>query len=488
MKRGKMRSMKYLGNYIKGKFAFSSHEKNFFDKAHISPADFKDQIFTQPKALSAPVDLACETGKNAYLPWTKLSIKARVEKLFPLKQIIKKNLAVLSQTVSRETGKPLWESESEVKALIAKIDFVLKEGLDRRRTQIVPKAEGRIRFKSRGLFIVIGPFNFPLHLPLGQILPALLAGNTVIFKPSEKSPASGQKLAEMFHKLKLPPGVFQMIQGGKGLSQKLCRHSLGDGVLFTGSFQAGQKIKESLVKDHSKILALEMGGYNSALIWDSSEMDRALSETLKGCFWTAGQRCSSTSQIILNKKISSEFIKKFIPLAQKTTVDHWSKNPFMGCVIDKFAVQRFFSFQKEIRRLGGKTLLEGKKTQDKNGHYISPGVYKMKFNPSSSFGTKETFTPQVVIYETTHLEEALKMINHSGYGLSLSVFSGNKKVCDEIFYQAKVGIINYALSSVGASGYLPFGGLGKSGNDRPAGAFAMDFCVTPLAERIKGGF
>ena len=191
-----------------------------------------------------------------------------------------------------------------MQALIGKTDFVLGEGLNRIKTQSLQQAQGRIRFKSRGLFVLIGPFNFPLHLPFGQILPALVSGNSLIFKPSEKTPASGQMLTECFHQLKLPPGVFQMIQGGAGISEKLCRHKEGDGILFTGSFETGQKIKENLIKDYSKILALEMGGYNSSLVWDYKDKKQAVSETLKSCFYSAGQRCSSTSQIILHKKNS----------------------------------------------------------------------------------------------------------------------------------------------------------------------------------------
>ena len=490
-----MRSINYLGNYINGSFKYSdkdssknSLKRNSAGQDHISPADFDDLILTRPKTASAPIDFVFKKGKEACLPWAKLSLKARSDKLFPLKQIIKKEWPDIAQIISRETGKPLWESEGEVQALIGKTDFVLGEGLNRIKEQIVPQAQGRIRFKSRGLFVVIGPFNFPLHLPFGQILPALAAGNTVVFKPSEKTPASGQKLAECFHKLKLPPGVFQMLQGGASISEKLCRHKMGDGILFTGSFEVGQKIKKSLINDHSKILALEMGGYNSALIWDDKDKQQALSETLKGCFWSAGQRCSSTSQIILHKKISRQFIKDFVLLAKKIKADHWSKKPFMGPLIESFSVKKFFSLQKEIQRREGEILLEGQKLKGQKGHYVSPGIYKMGFDKSSSFGTKETFTPQVIIYETNSLDEALEMINHSGYGLSLSVFAKDKTVKEEIFYRAKVGLINYNLSSIGASGHLPFGGLGKSGNDRPAGSFAIDFCVSPLAEKIKNGF
>ncbi|MCZ0932283.1 MAG: aldehyde dehydrogenase family protein [Oligoflexia bacterium] len=481
-----MEKISFLGSYVKGRFQ-SPSKKNFIKK-HISPADFKDLIFTWPEKNTGEIDSAILAGKTAHKNWARLSLKERVKRLSPLKTIIKQNINPWAELISRETGKPLWESQGEVKALLSKTDFVLKEGLTRIQDQTVPQAKGRIRFKSRGLLLVIGPFNFPMLLPLGQILPALAVGNTVIFKPSEKTPASGQKLTQAFDRLDLGSGVFQMIQGGAEVSKKLCQHKEIDGALFTGSFEVGQKIKESIVKDFSKILVLEMGGYNSALIWEDADLDLAVKETLKGCFWTSGQRCSSTSQIVLHKKIAKDFTKKFIKSAQEIKGDHWSKNSLMGSLIDSKSIQRFFDLQKEIKDRGGKALLEGKQILKEKGYYVSPGLYKMKFDKNSSFGTKESFTPQVIFYETDSLDQALEMINHSGYGLSLSVFSKNKKIQEEIFHRAKVGLINHNLSTAGASSYLPFGGLGKSGNDRPAGAFAIDFCVTPLAEKTKGDF
>ena len=335
-----METLSFLGSYVKGRF--HKPPKNSFTKKHISPADFKDLLFTWPEENHMEIERAVQAGKTAYKDWSKLPLKERMEKLSPLKALIKKNIKNWAEVISRETGKPLWESEGEVKSLISKVDFVLKEGLKRVQEFAVPKANGRVRFKSRGLLLVIGPFNFPMHLPLGQILPALALGNTVLFKPSEKTPASAQKLTQAFDQLDLAPGVFQMIQGGAETSKKLCQNQQINGILFTGSFEVGQKIKEMTVKDFSKILVLEMGGYNSALIWESADLDLAVKETLKGCFWTAGQRCSSTSQIILHKKIAKDFTKRFLEAAQKLQGDHWSKKPFMGSLIDSKALQAFF--------------------------------------------------------------------------------------------------------------------------------------------------
>ncbi|MBC6414798.1 MAG: aldehyde dehydrogenase family protein [Bdellovibrionales bacterium] len=474
------KALPFLGSYIKGKF--QKVNKKRLQQKHKSPADFEDLIFYWDEHPCLDLNSLCFSGKKAQRKWSQTPFPERVKKLKKLKPIIKKNIKNWGELISRETGKALWESEGEVKALLLKLDFTLEEALKRIKTQSLPPY-GQIRFKSRGLCLVIGPFNFPMHLPFGQILPALLAGNAVIFKASEKAPASAQALTGAFDQIGLESGLYQLVQGGGKISKKLCNQNLIDAIFFTGSFETGDKIKQSLVKDYNKLLALEMGGYNSSLVWDDADLNLAVQECLKACFWTSGQRCSSCSQIILHKKIASEFIKLFLEKAKQLKVNHWSQNPWMGSLIDKKSLQRFFKFQKQIKKAGGQFLLEGKQLYKEKGYYVSPGIYKMAFDKNSLIGTQETFTPQVIIYETRQLKEAVELINHSGFGLSLSVFSKDKKVKEEMFQCSKVGLVYYNLASVGASSYLPFGGVGKSGNDRPAGAFAIDSCVIPMAEK-----
>ncbi|MGI9548891.1 MAG: aldehyde dehydrogenase family protein [Bdellovibrionales bacterium] len=477
-----MEKIIFKGHYIQGKFQNEGFSKL---KTRKSPSGFEDEIIDFPQKFSLP-PLVCQQGKEAHLLWSQKSLKTRKEILSPLKQIFEKKKSLLSEIISRETGKPLWESEMEIQAVLRKIDITFKEGVTRIEQQELQNDEGsfvgRVRFKSRGLLLVIGPFNFPIHLPFSQILAALVAGNSVIFKPSEKTPASCQLFVECLDCLDLPPGVFQMVQGTAKVSQKLAEDSLVDGILFTGSFEVGQKIKEATVKDYWKLLALEMGGYNTSLIWEDYSKEQAILETLKSCFWTAGQRCSSTSQILVHKKVAQDFIGDFIKEVQKLKVGHWKDNPFMGSLIDKTSVQKFFRFQKEVEKKGVQILTKGQELSDK-GYYVSPGVYQVDSSQAFSIGHQELFTPQVLIYEVNSLEEALKMIHHSGYGLVLAAFTQNPEIRKELFYRAQVGLINYNKSSCGASSYLPFGGLGKSGNHRPAASWMIDSCVNPVAEQ-----
>ena len=461
--------IKYKGHYLNGEFFLGKGRK----KRQFSPGDLKDCVI-EWFSDSSFVNEACEKGKEASVSWGKTSLEERKEKLFKLKTLFEQKSSILSEVISRETGKPLWESEKEVQALSQKVEMTLNLSLKRIETQkISPGAS--VKFKPYGLFAVIGPFNFPMHLPNGQILAALLSGNAVIFKPSEQTPASGQLLTECFAEV-FPPGVFQMLQGGAELSEKLCAHPLVDGILFTGSFQTGLKIQKW--EEKQKRVALEMGGKNSTFIWDCEDLNLAVKACIEGSFWTAGQRCSSTSSIILNQKIAPSFKKIFLQKVKELSVGHWRDNPFMGSLIDSVAVERFFSYQEEVKKTSS-VLIEGKKLP--GGHYVSPGVYGLEFDSNSLFQSEETFTPQVGIYEVKEWEEALPIISHSGYGLVLSFFSQDEALKKELFEKTKAGLFYVNRSTVGASPELPFGGVGRSGNGRPAGVSMIESCVYPVS-------
>ena len=478
----------FKGNYICGNF--QAPNKNSDLKLKISPADLEDQIMEfhfDPGAI----EKACLIGKESFPLWHQTPQQQRIEKLFKLKDIFRKRERELAVVISRETGKPLWESVGEAKSLSNKVDVTLKASLKLMQNKTVKtldgKKAGKIFYKGHGLIAIIGPFNFPMHLAHGGILPALALGNSVLFKPSEKTPASGQLLAECYHELNLPKGVFQMIHGDGKIASAICKNKSIDGIFFTGSFQTGQKIKESVLKDYWKLLALEMGGKNSAIIWDYSNLDSVVKEILKGSFWTAGQRCTSTSRIIVNKKIADQFLPALIENTKNISVGFWKDNPFMGPLIDKKSVDRFFHYQSFLsEKENVKTLLKGQGIKNLNGWYVTPGLYKMKLDKKCPFQKEETFTPQVAVYEVETIEEALQIVNHSGYGLALSLFTDSHALQKKVFYGTKTGLFYINRSTCGASPYLPFGGQGRSGNNRPAGSFTVyssGFPVTLLENK-----
>lgn len=474
----------YVGDYINNEFTQASDPDGQWDV--LSPADLKDKVIS-PKYCFAHIDQACLAAKAAYLNWTKLGFEKRKEYLLRLKEVYLNRADEFAEVISRETGKPLWESKTEVKAMVGKIDITLGHSMrlvsEERITNALPNVDGVIRHKSRGVMAVLGPFNFPGHLPNGHIIPALIMGNTVVFKPSDKTPAVGQMMARMFDEAEFPTGVFNLVQGMSETGKRLCEHEYIDGVLFTGSYEVGLKIKQATLHHHWKILALEMGGKNSTIVWDDADLEKAVYETIIGAFLTSGQRCSCTSKVILHKKIKEKFLENFYATAKKLVVDHWSKPAFMGPLISADALEKYIRFQEIAKREGAESIMRGKALSlDKEGYYVTPSIYTIpKFDPKSVYQNNEIFAPNVAIYDTDDFGEALKITNASGFGLVTALFSRNKDLYERALLEARVGLLNWNRTTNGASSKLPFGGMGKSGNDRPSADFAVQYCSVPVS-------
>jgi succinylglutamic semialdehyde dehydrogenase len=393
----------------------------------------------------------------------------------------------MTEAICRDTGKSLWDATSEATALAAKIDITLNFSSQLVKEEVIenalPGVAGVVRHKARGVMAVIGPFNFPAHLPNGHIIPALMVGNTVVFKPSEQTPFVGQVLAKCLDEAKLPPGVFNMVQGDGEAGRRLVAHEFVDGILFTGSYEVGLKIKAETLNHYWKILALEMGGKNATVVWEDAEMDKAIYETLVGSFMSTGQRCSGTSRIIVHDKIAEEFTDRFYNSAKKLSIGHWSENPFMGPLINQPAVEKYIRFQEIANREGCENLMRGKQLELKHkGYYVTPSIHLVqKYDPKSVYQKSEIFGPNVAIYRSSDFENTLDIVNSTGYGLVMALFTKNRDLFDKSLLEAKVGLLNWNRTTNGASSRLPFGGMGKSGNDRPSAHYAVQYCSVPVA-------
>jgi succinylglutamic semialdehyde dehydrogenase len=411
----------------------------------------------------------------------------RKKYLLKLKETFESMKNEMAEAISRDTGKPLWEGLTEAGALTNKIDITLNYSLElikeERIANALPQVDGVIRHKSRGVMAVIGPFNFPAHLPNGHIIPALISGNTIIFKPSEQTPYVGQVMAKAFEKAELPPGVFNLIQGDGETGRRIVAHEGVDGILFTGSYEVGLKIKQETLNHYWKILALEMGGKNATVVWKDADMNKAIYESLIGAYLSSGQRCSGTSRIIVHPDVADEFTDRFYEAAKKLTIGHWKDNPFMGPLINDAAVEKYIRFQEIANRESCESLMRGKQIDVRTkGFYVTPSIHLVKqFDPQSVYQKSEIFGPNVAIYRSRDFDETLKIVNSTGYGLAMALFSKDKALYEKSLIEAKVGILNWNRTTNGASSRLPFGGLGKSGNDRPSAHYAIQYCTTPIA-------
>ena len=475
---------KYLGDFINGRFVpVQKGDGSFKD---ISPADLSDTLMTVPFA-HAHVDEAIAAAKKAYLPWAKLTLDERKKYLLRLKEAFEFYKKEMIEAICRDTGKPIWDATSEANNLANKIDITLNHSLslvaETHLPNALPQVEGVIRHKPRGVMAVLGPFNFPAHLPNGHMIPALISGNTVVFKPSEQTPYVAQVYAQCVQKAELPAGVFNMVQGDGETGRRMAAHQDIDGILFTGSYEVGLKIKQETLNHYWKLLALEMGGKNATVVWNDADLDKAVYETLIGAYMTSGQRCSCTSRVILHKDIAEKFTERFYQAAKKLTIDHWSENPFMGPLINAAAVEKYVRFQEIANRENCESLMRGKQLElSHKGHYVTPSIHLVKkFDPNSVYQKSEIFGPNVAIYQTDDFDETLSIVNSTGFGLAMALFGKDRGMYEKALLEARVGLLNWNRTTNGASSRLPFGGMGKSGNDRPSAHYAIQYCTVPVA-------
>lgn len=476
--------LKYLGDYINGEFVNSEDRSGVISNK--SPADLNDHIMDVP-FLYDNIDKACHFAKVEFPKWARKTQSERNECLNRLKELFITHEAEMAEAIARDTGKPLWEAMTEAKALSQKIDITLNHSMklmaEERLPNALPGVEGVIRYKARGVMAVLGPFNFPAHLPNGHIIPALAMGNTIVFKPSEHTPAVGQLYAQIVHKAGLPRGVFNLVQGDGECGKKLVINESVSGILFTGSYDVGLRIKQETLTHYWKILALEMGGKNATVVWEDADLDKAVYETLVGAFMTSGQRCSCTSRIILHDKIANEFTDRFYEAAKKISIGHWQDNAFMGPLINSQSVEKYLRFQEIAKRENCESLMRGKVLDLKyKGYYVTPSIYLVSgYNEKSVYQKSEIFGPNVAIYKSSDFDETMNIVNSTGYGLVMALFTKNQSLYKDAVFKANVGLLNWNRTTNGASSRLPFGGTGKSGNDRPSAHFAVQYCSVPMA-------
>ena len=336
----------------------------------------------------------------------------------------------------------------------------------------------------RGVMAVIGPFNFPAHLPNGHFVPALLLGNTVVLKPSEKTPGVGQALAELMHETGLPRGVFNVVQGGPATASRLVGHDGIDGILFTGSWPVGRRILEANLDRPGRIVALEMGGSNPAVVMPSADLKQAVVECVRAGFATSGQRCTCTRRVIVHRAVADRFVPLLCKAASTLLVGpgRASEPVFMGPVVSAAAADAVLRAQERLVASGARILLESSRL-DRPGHFVTPGIAQVeRFEPERD---EEVFGPLVQLAVVDELDEAIEQANASRYGLAASVFTADDAEWDAFFDRVRAGCINRNTGTAGASSKLPFGGLGHSGNHRPAAAFSVDYCAFPVASMVE---
>ena len=429
------------------------------------------------------VDEVVSRARRAWPAWAAQPLSTRMELVRRFANEVRKESEKLATLIARETGKPLWEARTEVESVINKVEISIRAYADRtsqRKLDNAMQGTAAVRHKPHGVMAVLGPYNFPAHLPNGHIVPALIAGNVIIFKPSEKTPATGELLAQCFHRAGISAAIVQVLIGGPEEGQTLVSHDGVDGVLFTGSAHAGIAINRKLAMRPDKLLALEMGGNNPIVVWDTPKITDAAALVIQSAFTSAGQRCTAARRLIIKVSMYDAVIAEVKRLADRIIVGapFDEPAPFMGPVIDNASADGLTESFLYLLSHGGKAIKHMVRQRD-DLPFLSPAIIdvtKVKERPDV-----ELFGPLLQIVQVDDLDEAIAEANNTRFGLSASLVGGTPQDYNRFWANIRAGVINWNRPTNGASSAAPFGGVGLSGNHRPSAFYAADYCAYPVA-------
>ena len=428
------------------------------------------------------VDTEVGAARASWAGWAAQALSYRVETLRRFANVVRQRHEPFADLIARETGKPLWEARTEVDSVIAKVDISVAAYAERtaqRRMEGQMGSRMAIRHKPHGVLAVLGPYNFPAHLPNGHIVPALLAGNAVVFKPSEKTPATGRFLVECLHAAGVPEGCVRLLVGGPAEGRALSAHPGIDGLLFTGSARTGLALNRQFAEHPEKILALEMGGNNPIVVWDTPDLHSAAVLVIQSAFTSAGQRCTAARRLIVEARLADALLAILDDMVGRLIVGapHDDPAPFMGPVIDNDAADHLSESFLGLVMRGGRAIRHLARP-DPDRPFLIPGLIDVTAMADRLDG--ELFGPILQIVRTDDFDAALAEANATRYGLSASLISQTPTLYDRFWATIRAGIVNWNKPTNGAASNAPFGGIGWSGNHRPSAYYAADYCAYPV--------
>jgi succinylglutamic semialdehyde dehydrogenase len=436
-------------------------------------------IWRQATAGPADVAAAVEAARKAFPAWADLPREERIAVLRRYKDVLVARTAAFAEALSRETGKALWETKAELGSMAGKVEASIKAYDERTGEHATDMAFGRavLRHRPHGVMAVLGPFNFPGHLPNGHIVPALLAGDTVVFKPSEETPLAGQLLVEALEAAGVPSGVINLVQGGREVGQALIDQEI-DGLLFTGSAAAGAFFRRHFADRPDVILALELGGNNPLVVWDAGDAEAAAALVVQSAFITTGQRCSCARRLIVSDDAAGRaVIDAVAALSQRLVIGPWNgrEEPFMGPLISDRAAAMALA---DAKAMPGRTVRAMTGVEGLSGAFVSPALVDVT---GETVPDEELFAPLLQVRRVGSFDEAIAAANATRYGLSAGLISNETGRWDHFLKRIRAGVVNWNRPTTGAAGTMPFGGLGSSGNHRPSAYYAADYCAYPVA-------
>jgi succinylglutamic semialdehyde dehydrogenase len=470
--------MPNLSNFISGEWMAGSGA----EIVTIDPSTGR-QTWSSNASTPADVQRAARAARDSFEAWALTPLDERIAVCMRFRDLLKQDAEELAQIIAEEVGKPLWEARTEVTTMANKVDISVQAYGARTGETAAKVADGNavLRHRPHGVFGVFGPYNFPGHLPNGHIVPALIAGNTVVFKPSEYAPRTALKTVQLWQQAGLPAGVINLVNGGRDTGIALGREPLLDGVLFTGSCQTGVALHKQFGGQPGKMLALEMGGNNPLVVWDVKDVDAAVHHAVMSAFISAGQRCTCARRLVVqDSPAGAAFVKRLVEVAATLAVgaSNAQPQPFMGPVVSAAVAARLVNAQAEMVAMGGVTLLQMRQL-DPNAGFVTAGIVDV--TDAKGIPDEEWFGPLLQIIRVADFDTAVTVANATEFGLAAALLSNDEALWKRFSVQARAGIVNWNRPTTGAASSAPFGGVGKSGNHRPSAYYAADYCAYPVA-------
>lgn len=438
-------------------------------------------VWEGPAATAEEVSTALLRARDVFPGWAALPLQARVEAVQRFRAVLEGRKDALAETISRETGKPRWESMAELGSMIGKVDISIAAQAERagEKHSHMPFGEAVLRHRPHGVMAVLGPFNFPGHLPNGHIVPALLAGNTVVFKPSEMTPATGVAMAAAWAEAGLPEGAFQIVQGARPAGEALVSGRI-DGLLFTGSAGAGAHFRRIFAERPDVILALELGGNNPLVAWDGN-VEEAAAVVVQSSFVTTGQRCSCARRLIVpDNAFGAQLVEAVAALADRLVIGAWNDEPqpYIGPLISAAAAEKAGAQVAALLERGASAICPFMSVEGRSAAFVRPALLDVTgaFVPD-----EEIFAPVLQVSRVPDFDAAMEAANRTRFGLAAGLISADDALWQRFVNESRAGIVNRNRPTTGAAGSMPFGGIGESGNHRPSAYYAADYCAYPVA-------
>ena len=434
-------------------------------------------------ASAAQVEAAVQAARQAFPAWAQSSLDARIGVLEAFADRLKAKTDILAHCIGEETGKPLWESVTEVTSMVNKVAISVQSYRERTGEKSGPLADATavLRHKPHGVVAVFGPYNFPGHLPNGHIVPALLAGNCVVFKPSELTPKVAELTMQCWIEAGLPSGVLNLVQGGRETGVALAANPGIDGLFFTGSSRTGNLLHQQFAGRPDKILALEMGGNNPLLVDQVQDLDAAVYTIIQSAFISAGQRCTCARRLLVPEGAWGDtLLQRLVEVCKGISVGAFDQQPapFMGSVISLDAARVLLDAQAELLGKGGVALLP--MTQPQAGAaLLTPGI--LDVSAVAERRDEEFFGPLLQVIRYSDFDQAIAEANNTQYGLAAGLLSDSSARYQHFWLRSRAGIVNWNKQLTGAASSAPFGGVGASGNHRASAYYAADYCAYPVA-------